>query len=249
MGKKKSQQNQQQQQQEQQQDVQEQQQVDPNAGNGFPQDPQLQQQEQGIVYKGSDGGQTVGAIQEEEVKYDGNVGVGNSGSSSGGNFEGLTNGQSSFDEPIKDKKTIAIIVFGSVITLYLVISAIIYIASYIVRNKEDDLTEDFYKEITKEKKENNQFFMDPALHKSPVIKAAAEKEEGSYQKIDNRDDYDHIWDNIIVTGKKDDIEIDVNKRKEYPPTTPITPISPSPLQQSFTNESYNIIRDNSGVYR
>ncbi|ORX42159.1 hypothetical protein BCR36DRAFT_407173 [Piromyces finnis] len=145
-------------------------------------------------------------------------------------------------EPIADKNSLIIIVFGGAILLYILISAIIYISSYIIKNKEDDLTEDFYKEITKEKKENNQFFMDPALHKSPAIKAAEENEEKSYRKFDNKDDYDHIWDNFIVTGKKDDIEIDVNKGNEYPITTPVTPVSPSPLQQSFTNDSYNMTR-------
>jgi len=88
--------------------------------------------------------------------------------------------------------------------------------------------------------------MDPALHKSPAIKNALESEEGSYQKLDNSDDYEHIWDNYIITGKNDDIEIDVNKKKEYPITTPVTtPITPSPLQQSFTNDSYNMARDTS----
>ncbi|OUM67232.1 hypothetical protein PIROE2DRAFT_58916 [Piromyces sp. E2] len=261
MGKKKQaqqQQDQQQQQQDQQQQQQDQQQqgqaqgqqqqVDQNAVN-IPADPQQQPDQQNPIYQGSAGGQTVGGQTAGGLEQP------ITSNSSGGSNDAsqyLSNNRDS-TSPLErtigkdEKSNVIIIVFGGVISLYIIVSAIIYIASFVVKNKEDDLTEDFYKEITKEKKDNNQFFMDPALHKSPVIKAATENEEGTFQKMDNKDDYDHIWDNYIVTGKTDDIEIDVNKRKEYP-STPITPISPSPLQQSFTNESYNVAtRNNSDV--
>jgi len=174
--------------------------------------------------------------QQQPSVGDGKVESIGAGSGKGSNF---------LEQNIEDKGSLLLIIFLGAIGLYIVISGIIYFSSYIIKSKNDDLEEEFYKEFSKEKKEGNQFFMDPAIHKSPAIKSAEAEEGKNYKKLDNRDDYDQIWESFIVTGKSDDIEVNANKtRHSYPspittPVSPVTPIIPSPLQRSFTSDGFN----------
>jgi len=123
-----------------------------------------------------------------------------------------------------------IVVFLSAIGLYLIVSIIIYFSSYIIKSKNDDIVEEFIVETQKDKKkEENQFFMDPAIHKTPAIKQALDLNEEF--KLNLKDDYDNIWEKNAAP--KNEIKIHVDKNN-YPITTPIiaSPMINSPLTKN-----------------
>ncbi|ORY52755.1 hypothetical protein LY90DRAFT_670418 [Neocallimastix californiae] len=127
-------------------------------------------------------------------------------------------------------RDLLLVVFLSAIGLYIIISLIIYVSSYFIKSKNDDIIEDFLVGTEKDKKKNeNHFYMDPLIHKSHAKKKNLELKDDI--EFNSRDDYENIWEKNASPGKYKDIKIHVDKNN-YPITTPIpaTPKTSSLLQ-------------------
>jgi len=136
-----------------------------------------------------------------------------------------------------NRGTIILIIFLGVLGVYLIISLLIYVASFFIKSKNDEIAEEFLNQVNKQ----NQFYLDPKFNKSPMVKEIEDKYKKS--ENDNKDENEDIWENFIVTGKKNNVGINVKKNEEYPITTPVSPVmskTASPLQKSYTNENYII---------
>jgi len=136
-----------------------------------------------------------------------------------------------------NRGTIILIIFLGVLGVYLIISLLIYVASFFIKSKNDEIAEEFLNQVNKQ----NQFYLDPKFNKSPMVK---EREiEDKYKKTENKDENEDIWENFIVTGKNNNVGINIKKNEEYPITTPVSPVmskTASPLQKSYPNENYII---------
>jgi len=136
-------------------------------------------------------------------------------------------------------------VFIGVVGAYLIISLVIYIASFFIKSKNDEIAEEFMKQINKQ----NQFYMDPKFGKSPMVNTNEMEEKHKYNENDD------IWENYIVTGKKDDIGINnMKKNDDYPITAPVSPsplmpspMMPSPLQKTYASDKLLVPKKENGI--
>jgi len=172
------------------------------------------------------------SIQDFELPHVGVEDVENGG-------ETIGDGNSLFEINDDNRQTVILYVFIGVVGAYVVISLVIYIASYFIKSKNDEIAEEFMKQMNKQ----NQFYMDPKFSRSPMVNSNEMEEKNKYNENDD------IWENYIVTGKKADIEIsNVKKNDDYPITTPVSPsplmpspmipspMMPSPLQNTYSND-------------
>jgi len=135
-----------------------------------------------------------------------------------------------------NKKDILIIVFLSAIGLYLIVSIIIYFASYIIKNKGDAIAEEFLKELERKETDKNYFFMDPNIPNASAGKSPKATE--AYKNLEK--DYNSLFDDI--NNKNDRREKNnylIKTPIATPITTPVSIIEPTP-DMRYSNEFNNM---------
>jgi len=130
------------------------------------------------VYQGSSGGQPI------------------SGVTTTSNSD-LISEQDDFSKQLVSKDLL-ITIFLSAIGLYIIVSALIYFSSYFIKSKNDNIIEHFFEETfdNNKKKEENQFYMDPSIHKNPQVKRDFNEKE----ELDNFEKY-NIDEFLLETQK------------------------------------------------
>jgi len=160
------------------------------------------------VYQGSSGGQPI------------------SGVTTTSNSD-LISEQDDFSKQLVSKDLL-ITIFLSAIGLYIIVSALIYFSSYFIKSKNDNIIEHFFEETfdNNKKKEENQFYMDPSIHKNPQVKR-------DFNEKDNINDYDNIWEKSSPAIKNTELKVNVDNNN-YPITTPVpaSPMVTSPKQRN-----------------